>query len=83
LNTTKTPKSICPGCDRNLDAATWVESGPVVPVRGDISVCFYCGEVSVFNEDLRLRPITELEIEMIPLDILSRIQRIRAEAISQ
>lgn len=83
MKTTRTPISICPSCDRDLDSATCANTDSVVPVRGDISVCLYCGEISVFKDDLRLRSITELEIEMIPLDILSHIQRARAQAMGQ
>jgi hypothetical protein len=57
------PLTICWHCDRPLDAATppGTDQGP--PGPGAISLCFYCGAVALFGEDLMLRPPTEEELD--------------------
>lgn len=33
-----------------------------MPEPGNISICAYCGELTIFNDDLSQRPVTEAEI---------------------
>ena len=49
-----------PECRKRLDMATAVMSGGIHP--GDMSVCFYCGHLSVLGDDYRLREPTDAEI---------------------
>ena len=56
-----TPKNTCPKCKSILDGATST-SEDVSPQEGDISICLYCLEVLVFNENGGLREITDQEL---------------------
>ena len=49
-----------PECNKVLDMATAVMTGGINP--GDMSVCFYCGHLSVLGEDHRLREPTAREM---------------------
>lgn len=55
------PKNACLHCGRALDGAICMNAEKV-PISGDITVCFYCGEIMVFAEDLHLRKPTDAEI---------------------
>jgi hypothetical protein len=45
-------------CGRILNA----HAGNAIPEAGDISVCYYCGRIMIYNEDLSLREPTEVEL---------------------
>lgn len=68
------PLSHCPNCAREINGAG--HAGEAIPGPGDIVVCMYCGELSEFGEDLRLRPLSA------PLSELPRdeIEQASAEA---
>jgi hypothetical protein len=46
----RVPASLCPACSAVLDAA----SGDGIVRPGDLSVCFTCGEILVFDRDLKI-----------------------------
>lgn len=48
----------CPTCNTSLNAATGVDTD-AKPENGDISICFGCGEILTFNDDLTLSKISE------------------------
>ena len=58
MQTTRTTCSRCTGCGASLDAAT---ASRATPRAGDVTVCFYCGHVLAFADDLSLRPLTAAE----------------------
>lgn len=64
---THMPPSNCLDCGKVLDAATGITGG--TPAAGCLSICIYCGAVTMYGDDLRLRPLTEVEIEDIQKDI--------------
>lgn len=45
----------CPNCGTRLDAAAAADGSASTPKHGDLSICFRCGEILEFNEQLRLR----------------------------
>jgi glutaredoxin len=49
MTTTQFNKRECPYCANTLDAASHEEG--IEPQVGDISMCFYCGELSLFGEN--------------------------------
>ena len=53
------PASVCRVCGYRVDMATAVDAPRVDP--GDISICFRCGHIAVFAEDLSLRGLTPEE----------------------
>ena len=59
VKTHRHPKSPCPFCSKPLDAASGGKEGPK---NGDLTVCAYCLNWLVFEEDRSLRPISEAEI---------------------
>lgn len=46
----------CPECNGKTDAATSIE-GDYKPSGGDISLCFHCGAINQFSNDLSIVPI--------------------------
>lgn len=69
--------SPCPGCKRSLDFSF----GPgVAPVRpGEMCLCFYCGHLGVYADDLSVRDPTDEEIvEVAGNRLLIEAQRVRA-----
>lgn len=45
----------CPCCGSVLNAATNTDGSSSGPEKDDITVCFYCGALLLFNEDLTTR----------------------------
>lgn len=45
---------LCPQCGYMMDACSSVGGEEVAPHKDDISVCFNCGELLTFTDDLRL-----------------------------
>lgn len=65
-NFTDTPVNYCPACEHKIDAAIPNEDPNHVPEKGDISVCWYCSQALIFNEDLTIRSMTEKELKALP-----------------
>jgi hypothetical protein len=63
----RAPKSSCLCCGEVLDAATGIHSFDS-PSPGSLSVCLYCGAVTLYGDDLRLRPLTAAEVEELKAD---------------
>lgn len=42
-------ETACPYCDYKLDAVTNVSGGHVEPSDGDVTVCFSCAQVLIFD----------------------------------
>lgn len=61
------PKSKCPHCENLLDDATGVGHKDV-PSSGDFTICFYCATWLIFNDDLTLRLVEDVDIKDLPLD---------------
>jgi hypothetical protein len=51
------PLSRCRKCNEPLERARPMEDG-TVPGEGDISMCVYCGLISIYNADQTLREPT-------------------------
>ncbi|MCK1670354.1 hypothetical protein [Bradyrhizobium sp. 150] len=69
-------KPQCRDCGELLDGATGV--GANRPRPGNVSVCFYCGHISVFADDLSLRePNGEEMREIADNETILAIQRAR------
>ena len=62
---TRTPARSCVSCGNLIDAASHVSNKRLAPRPGDISVCFTCRHVQIFNPDLTLRNLTSDEMHEI------------------
>lgn len=75
------PTTTC-RCGKPLNAAT--EAGPdeTPPNPGDLSMCFYCGYLHTFADDLTLRELTEAELDEFMRDpeLTGIVQRMRRHA---
>ena len=58
--TIDTPVDVCESCGKELDRAA--HAADRVPSPGDISICFRCGHLTAFDENLRHRPLTDEEL---------------------
>ena len=60
-------ENICPYCGTKLDIATKVNNFKIdnesMPKPGAISLCFSCGELSIFNDGLYMRKMTQKDME--------------------
>ena len=70
MTSTNMPPSKCLNCGKLLDAATCVQ-GKHAPDAGSLSICIDCGAVTIFGDDLRLRPLTEAEAKDVQSDTVT------------
>ena len=56
------PKSTCLNCNEVAEAATPVSEQDALPEPGNITVCFKCGHLMAFADDLTLRALTGEEM---------------------
>lgn len=77
IETFRTPKRAAPCCGKVLDAATGTDR----PSPADVSVCFECGSLLVFNDDLTLRILTAPELAALDAGTLAFLMRTRARVI--
>lgn len=56
------PTTACLNCGKLLDAAMNANTNER-PDPGSLSICLYCGAVTIFGDDLRLRPLTQGEFD--------------------
>ncbi len=61
----ETPSSPCPNCGKVLDKATSANLDGHKPRPGDVSVCWKCKAILVFNNDLILMNPAEEELVLI------------------
>lgn len=73
MQTTRLEMNYCPSCGKELDAATSVEK-EARPKPGDISICFYCGSINTFQEDLKLQQMGPQEYFDLPDEVQRSIQ---------
>lgn len=69
--------SPCPVCGKKLDAATSVEKEEAVPDPGDLSICLYCATVSVFDDNLKLKQMTNEEFAELPEEVKTSVRKTR------
>lgn len=69
---------VCPACGRPIEMATGIGEG-VVPEPGAFSVCFECGEISRFTDDLTLRLMKRGELRELPPDRRRWVLSVRAD----
>jgi hypothetical protein len=55
-------QSECLSCGRPLNSTSCVDGSDAAPSPGDVTVCFYCGLVMIFTDDLSLRDLTRDEM---------------------
>lgn len=72
-------KQKCPTCGQENDRASCPYSDDA-PRPGDVSVCIACQNLHVYTDSLTLRPVTEKDIEDMPLDAVAQIQRLLLQA---
>jgi len=74
--------SACLACHRLLDAATSIEDNDR-PKPGDVTVCWDCGHIMFFADDLSLRNPTDQEMYYIAGDkrilAVQRLRRLKKE----
>lgn len=67
----------CPYCAYQTAAATSVEPGHHSPKPGSASICFQCGRIALFDENLRLRwPTNDERLELMRSEQWPTIRRI-------
>jgi len=64
-----TPITRCPGCSYKIDSASALDGSKVRPRPGDLSLCFHCSLVLMFEEDLTVREATIDEIAELPTEM--------------
>ena len=63
----------CPHCKGKIDASTSADQIYRVPVEGDFSICFHCGEIGVFTKESKLRKPTIEDLQDVPIPVLMEI----------
>ncbi len=70
----KIVESKCPTCGKKLNAAKALEEQST-PVAGDISICFYCGSILSFQEDLSMKRMDIDELLSLPKDLQETLRK--------
>jgi hypothetical protein len=71
-------ESVCISCGKKLNAATSIDANNRPPDIGDFTICFYCGHIMVFGDELILRDPTVTEMwEIAGNKDLLKLQRVR------
>lgn len=73
----RTPAQACPACGYRLDAHT-ARDGDAAPRPGDLSLCLRCGAVLEFGPTLRVRALTDAEVDALPPDEHDEVMRTAA-----
>jgi hypothetical protein len=82
-NATRFEPSPCTSCGKILDGGSGVVEGEEAehemrPMPGAVTVCIACGHIMAFDEQLRLRDLTDAEaIEVAGNPVVLAIQRAR------
>ena len=58
----RTNQGDCVKCGKLLDTATDPYKGAELITPGDVSVCLYCANIMIFDENAKLRPPTATEL---------------------
>ena len=61
------PNRVCLKCGKRVDEATALDDEAVL-YAGDVSICIYCGDVAMYDDDLLLRPCLPDELAGIMAD---------------
>jgi hypothetical protein len=76
ITSTRVPPSHCLNCGKMVDATTSVSEGG--PQPGNITVCWTCGHIMAFANDLTLRKLSDEEMHAVAGDpLLIAIQKLR------
>lgn len=74
------PNACCPHCGEGSEAYTPVtteqgEEPAESPEVGSYSICIYCGEIGVYQDDLTIRKMTNAELR--DENVMAPLQRIQ------
>jgi ribosomal protein L40E len=69
-----TPDSICSRCGNHFDRATSATPTAPKPLPGSVSICYRCGALGIFNDNLTVRRPTPEELE--ELEQSEKVQRV-------
>lgn len=61
MNSHDIPQNICSKCRETIDVATHMGPDERAPQENDISICWFCGHVTLWRADRTLREMTEEE----------------------
>ena len=69
----------CPSCGSKNDGATLVEGAESIsPKDGDLGVCFYCGTIYAYQDDVTtLKEVSDEELAKYPMELLTTVDRAR------
>lgn len=67
------PASTCPSCGHALNAVQCFTAGEP-PSPGDVAVCGYCGELLVFDDELRHRRATRADLDGLTVGDLAHLR---------
>jgi hypothetical protein len=56
--------TVCPHCGRKHEAHTNIGNVASTPSPGALSICFYCAELSMYDDGLQLTFLTEAQLAM-------------------
>lgn len=55
----------CTGCGNDLDIVSHAYGPRSTPYPGDVSICYYCGTISIFDDNIKRRGPTKEEVEKV------------------
>lgn len=83
----KLPNNVCPGCGHTLNACISEDKDHCdKPISGDITLCFCCGTILSFGEDMELVIVTNEDINHFPTEVKHQVltaqMRLRGRTLS-
>ena len=66
--------SVCPYCGYQMDDATGIQDRET-PIEEDLSICFKCTGVMVFDSELALQPIPQALWDSLPPETIATINK--------
>lgn len=75
--TTDLPWSLCPECGYRMDAATSMFDPDARPKPSDVALCLDCAALLVYEPNLTLRKMTDIEHDEIPEKVQMEIYQAR------
>ena len=74
----RTTEYNCLNCRHKISAASEIFRDELVPKEGDITICFYCGEIMEFDADLKLQIIKDFSLTQLNAEELAALKKVKS-----
>ena len=70
-------RRVCPNCENDfpLENLVGILKRHSLPQPNDVALCLFCGQISLFTDELELRKPTDVEWELLQDSLVMRVLR--------